>query len=210
MFSKLRLGNINILFSSSNQKYFTLTVNYHVYFTRRFFSFHTSRQTVVGPQLVPLHLRDVQMFFSAIWRQFFIIDIPCYVAPRLAAYATNEPKIIPLFDSQCGGGDFSIIPKFDISWSIYKYIKYNHCVNLGTSHWQTKWTMSPIGLTVSCKSPPPNSGMHWLRFPIRTCIDSHPRIRAYMDSGGKQERFVSFRKWFYVITSWNDVIASTF
>jgi hypothetical protein len=40
----------------------------------------------------------------------------------------------------------------------------------------------------------PQSGMHWLRFSVRACIDSHPCIRAYTDTGGKQVRFVSFRK----------------
>jgi hypothetical protein len=49
------------------------------------------------------------------------------------------------------------------------------------------------------QKPSPHSGMHWLRFFVRACIDSHPRIRAYMGRGGKQVRFVSFRKWFYVI-----------
>jgi hypothetical protein len=60
------------------------------------------------------------------------------------------------------------------------------------------------------QKPSPHSGMHWCRFPIRACIDSHPRIRAYIDSGGKQVQFVSFRNWFHVIASSNDVIASKF
>jgi hypothetical protein len=56
------------------------------------------------------------------------------------------------------------------------------------------------------QKPSPHSGMHWLRFPIRACIDSHPCIRAYMDSGGKQVRlfllefdFTSLR---HEMTSW--------
>jgi hypothetical protein len=60
------------------------------------------------------------------------------------------------------------------------------------------------------QKPSPHSGMHWLRFPIRACIDSHPCIWAYMVSGGKQVRFISSKKWFYVIASSNDVIASKF
>jgi hypothetical protein len=40
--------------------------------------------------------------------------------------------------------------------------------------------MSPLGRTVSCKSPP-----H-----IRACNDSDPLIRACIDSGGEQVHFV--------------------
>jgi hypothetical protein len=56
------------------------------------------------------------------------------------------------------------------------------------------------------QKPSPHSGMHWLRFTIRACIDSHSCIPAYMDSEGKQVRFVAIGKWFYVIASSNDVI----
>jgi hypothetical protein len=60
------------------------------------------------------------------------------------------------------------------------------------------------------QKPSPHLDIHWLRFPIRACIDSHPCIRAYMDSGSKQMHFASSRKWFYVVASSNDVIASKF
>jgi hypothetical protein len=54
------------------------------------------------------------------------------------------------------------------------------------------------------QKPSPHSGMHWLRFSVRACNDSHPSIRAYMDTGGKRVRFVSFRNWFlrYCVIKW--------
>jgi hypothetical protein len=44
------------------------------------------------------------------------------------------------------------------------------------------------------QKPSSHSGMHWLRFPIRICIDSGLHIQTCIDSGYEQVDFVSFKK----------------
>jgi hypothetical protein len=68
--------------------------------------------------------------------------------------------------------------------------------------------MSPIGLTVSCKSPPPIQACIYPSSSIREWIDSGPPFEHVLTQVWTSAFCILFYNWFYVIASSNDVISS--
>jgi hypothetical protein len=73
-----------------------------------------------------------------------------------------------------------------------------------------KWTMSPVGLTVFCKSPPPFRHALTQVSPFGHALTRVPHSSMYWLRCEQVHFCILFYKCFYVIASSNDVIASKY